>query len=65
MAYGVNTTVNAVQPSPLYPPVDRVLTQPEVDELSVSYHAVLPPREVGDRPIDEVLRDLAVHYAAK
>ena len=65
MAHCVYTAVNAVQPPPSHSPVDGVIAQPQRQELGPSDHPVLPPRQVRNRAITGVLRNLTVHYAAK
>jgi hypothetical protein len=65
MANGVHTSVNAKQPAAFDPPLDRVLTHAESQELGPGNDPVLPPREVGNRPLAGVLRNLTAHYAVK
>ena len=65
MANGVDAAVNGMQPPRLQPPLNRVFTQAECDELGTPNHAMLAPCELGDRPIHGVLRNLTAHNAVK
>jgi hypothetical protein len=55
MPHGVHTGVNAMEPAPLDPPIDRVAAHPKRQELNSGHHAVLPPREPRNRAIEGVL----------
>jgi hypothetical protein len=65
MANGIHTPVHPVKSPPPHPPIDRVRTQPERDELSAFHHSVLAARKLRNRPVEGVLRNLAAHYAVK
>ncbi len=65
MANGVNGPVHGVEPPPPYPPVDRVLAQPQRHELSAGNHPMLPPRKLRNPPVEGVLFTLTAHYAVK
>jgi hypothetical protein len=65
MTQGVHGSVHGVQPSPPHPPIDRVWTQAERNELSALHHPVLPTRKLRNRPVEGVRRHLTAHYAVK
>jgi hypothetical protein len=43
--------MDPVQPPIPDPPLDRIGTKPERDQLPVGHHTVLSPRQIRDHPV--------------
>ena len=54
VAYGIDALLDQVQPADLKPVLNRILTHPQLKELSAAHHPVLPFRQ----PHDRLLRSL-------
>jgi hypothetical protein len=51
MSHGVHTSVNGMKLRPLHPSLDPPHRHAKRDQLVAGNHAVLPPRQLGDRRI--------------
>ena len=65
MANGVDPLMHAMELPPSHPPIDLGRAQAKRDELTALHHPMLPPRQLGNRPIRLDLGRFFVHTTNK
>jgi hypothetical protein len=61
----VHRPMQAVKLPPLHPAFNRAVAHSERDELSAPHDPMLPPRKLGDPPINRGLSGFPVHMTGK